>query len=177
MVGDHAKPDKELAVQSDPEEHPQDAEDLSPVEERLPGEAPDLLPPGPSGVGEPRRVLLEVGDLDRLGAGGDQADLVDTDREAPEPAPEAGPILPLLERPAGTGDEVQAGGVVGALGGHRTGGADVAGFQEPDPGQGEIGELAESVDDQAQQGSHRALLGHIQQEPSVRPDPRSCIDG
>jgi putative intracellular protease/amidase len=75
---------EELAVQSGPEEHPQHAEDLSPMEERLPGEAPDPLPPGPSGVGEPRRVLLEVGDLDCLGAGGDQADLVDTDREAPE---------------------------------------------------------------------------------------------
>ena len=164
----HAEQVAVLANQSGPEEDRQDAQEQPAIKQRLPGKALDPFPSGPFGVFQPDLIPLEVGDLDRFGAGGDHADLLDVDRKPTEPSLHAGPILLSLKRPAGTGDEVQAGSVVGTDGEHRTHGADVAGPLEPDPGQGDIGEHGQAVDDQPEQHLHRMLLGHVQQELAVR---------
>ncbi len=140
-VGDQAQPHQDLADQRRAEEDCQDADDLSAVDQRVAAEATNAFPAGPLGRGQPRRVRLKVGDLDRLSACGDETDLAHPEGDAPVAPVKPRPVALLAQRPAGAGDEVQAGRLVGALRARGAGCTLVARSNQPDPCQGDVGAL------------------------------------
>ena len=167
-VGDQAQPHQDPANERGAEEDRQDADDLAAVDQRVAAEAADAFPASPLGRGQPRRVRLKVGDLDRLPSGGDQADLAHAQGDAPVAPVKPRPVALLVEWPAGAGDKVQARRLVRALRARGAGGTLVARPNQPDPRQGDVGALGQAPHDQRQERARRPLLVHFVQQPFER---------
>jgi hypothetical protein len=111
---------------------------------------------------------LEVGrgvvDDDLAAAGGDLADAGEADGDAAEGAVEAGPVGRVgLGRGAGAGDEVEAAFGAWAAVFEGAGGAAIAGLEEPDAGEGDMGAFGEAFDDVGEEVGGGADLGDLEE--------------
>ena len=146
------------------EEDRQHADDPSAVDERLAAEGADAFPADPLRRGQPRRIGIEVSDLNWLSACGDQPNLAHPEGDAPVAPVEPRPIALLVDRSAGAGDKVQAGRLVRALRARGAGGTLVARPDQPDPCQSDVGAPGQAPHDQRKKCGRRLLPGHVLQQ-------------
>src|ERR1022692_393978 len=107
LIGEHLQPPAVLLRDRFATEKAQHAEDLSSVNERVPGEAADLLPRRPLRAHEPVALRREVADQDRLATVANVSDFALFQRYAAEMALQERPILRVrVSRIPGAGCEV-----------------------------------------------------------------------
>jgi hypothetical protein len=165
VIGDEAQPVHVARHSLFAKEHRQDAHQLPAEQQRLAGETLDPFSLGPGGFDEPFIAARDVADFERAARGGHVAHLADAHGETA--IVPLGPVplqLPVDDRSARTGDEVQAGNLSGALVATRAGRADVPGTKQPDPRQCHVFTGSQSPDDPVHQGRAGVLLRHLEEQ-------------